>query len=140
MRTSLKVLFAALIAATSYATLVAQQQHPQKPGKWQVTVEMEMPGGGKMQPITQEICVTEADLADPAKAGFLDPKLGCKVSDPKTKGKTVSFEFDCPSQQMKGNGTITFDGDTFSGETKLLMAGQPITAKQTGKWLSTCSK
>ena len=139
MRTSLKVLFAALIAVTSFATLVAQQ-HPQKPGKWQVTVEMEMPGGGKMQPVIQEICVTEADLADPNKAAFLDPKLGCKVSDPKTKDKTVSFEFDCPSQQMKGNGSITFTGDTFTGETKLLMAGQQVIAKQTGKWLSTCTK
>ena len=139
MRTSLKVLFAALIAVTSLATLVAQQ-HPQKPGKWQVTVEMEMPGGGKMQPITQEVCVTEADLADPSKAAFMDPKLGCKVTEPKTKGKTVSFAFDCPSQQMKGTGNLVFDGDTFTGETKLLMAGQEMTAKQTGKWLSTCSK
>ena len=139
MRISVKVLFAALVAVTSLATLVAQQ-HPQKPGKWQVTVEMEMPNGGKMQPITQEVCVTEADLADPSKAAFMDPKLGCKVSEPKTKGKTVSFAFDCPTQQMKGTGNITFDGDTFAGETKLLMAGQQMTARQTGKWLSTCSK
>lgn len=139
MRRPVTALFAALIVVTSFGTLVAQK-HPQKPGKWQVVVEMEVPGGGKMAPVTQEICVTEADLADPSKAAFLDPKLGCKVNDPKTKGSTVSFAFDCPTQQMSGVGTITFSGDTFAGETKLKMAGQEMTAKQSGKWLSACTK
>ena len=139
MRNSFKFLFAALVVCTSLATLVAQQ-HPQKPGKWQITAEMEVPGAGKMPPVTQEICVTEADLADPAKAAFIDPKLGCKVSDTKTKGNTVSYAFDCPAQQMKGTGSVTFSGETFTGETKLKMGGQDVSSKQTGKWLGACSK
>ena len=139
MRNSLKFLFVALVGATSFATVVAQK-HPQKPGKWQVTVEMEVSGAGKMPPVTQEVCVTEADLADPAKAAFIDPKLVCKVSDTKTKGNTFSYTFDCPAQQMTGTGTITFSGETFTGDTKLKMAGQDVSSKQTGKWLGTCSK
>jgi hypothetical protein len=139
VRNSLRFLFLGLVAATSFATVVAQQ-HPQKPGKWQVTVEMEVPGAGKMPPVTQEVCVTEADLADPAKAAFIDPKLGCKVSDTKTKGNTFSYTFDCPAQQMTGTGSITFSGETFTGDTKLKMAGQDVSSKQTGKWLGTCSK
>ena len=139
MRTPVRVLFAALIAAASYATLVAQQ-HPQKPGKWQITVEMEMPGGAKMPPVTQEVCVTEEDLADPSKATMTDPKSGCKVSDYKTKGSTATYNIDCPAQQMKGKGTMTFAGDTLTGDVKLTMGGQEIATKYTGKWLSTCSK
>ena len=132
MRTSVKFLFAALIAATSLATLVAQQ----KAGKYQVTVEMEMPGG-KMPPVTQEICLSEADIADPAKSTLMQ---GCTVSDTKSKGNTRTFTVDCPAQQMKGTGSITFAGDSFTGETKLKIAGQDVTSKQTGKWLGTCSK
>lgn len=139
MRTPVKALFAAFITATSLATLVAQQ-HPQKPGKWQITVEMEMPGGGKMPPVTQEICVTEADLADPAKATLTDPKSGCKVSDYKTKGSTATYNIDCPAQKMTGSGTMTFAGDTLTGDVKLKMGGQEVATKYTGKWLSTCSK
>lgn len=140
MRTPVKVLFVALIAATSLATLVAQQPHPQKPGKWQITVEMEMPGGGKMPPVTQEVCVTEADLADPNKAAMTDPKSGCKVTDYKTKGSTATYNIDCPAQQMKGSGTMTFAGETLTGDVKLSMGGQEIATKYSGKWLSTCSK
>jgi hypothetical protein len=123
----------------SLATVVAQQ-HPQKPGKWQITVEMEMPGGGKMPPVTQEVCVTEEDLADPSKAAMTDPKSGCKVSDYKTKGSTATYNIDCPAQQMKGKGTMTFAGETLTGDVKLSMGGQEIATKYTGKWLGTCSK
>jgi len=139
VRRSLKILFVALVACTSFATLIASQS-PQKPGKWQITVEMDIPGAGKMPPVTQEVCLTESDLADPNKAAFMDPKSGCKVTDPKTKGNTFSYSFDCPAQQIKGSGTMTFSGETLSGETKLKMGGQDVTSKQTGKWLGTCAK
>ena len=134
MRTSVKFLFAALITLTSLATLVAQQN--QKPGKWQITMEMEM-ASGKMPPVTQEVCLSEADVADPTKSAMMQ---GCTISDDKTKGNTRTFTLDCPAQQMKGTGSITFSGDTFTGETKLKIAGQDVTAKQTGKWLGTCTK
>ena len=139
MRISVKVLFAALIAATSLAALVAQQ-HPQKPGKWQVTVEMEMPGAGKMPPVTQDLCFTEADLADPAKATLTDPKSGCKVSDYKIKGNTASYAISCPNQQMSGTGTMTFTGESMTGEAKLKVGTQEVSSKYTGKWIGTCTK
>jgi hypothetical protein len=119
---------------------VAAQQHPQKPGKWQIAVEMEMPGAGKMPPVTQDVCLTEADLADPNKAALTDPASGCKVSDYKIKGTTTTYSIECPALQMKGNGTMTFTGETLAGEAKLSVAGQDIVTKYSGKWLGTCSK
>ena len=138
MRTSLKVLFLALVAITSAATLVARQ-HPQKPGKWQIKMEVDMPGM-KMPPMTQEICMTEADLADPKKAAMSDPKSGCSVTDYKVKGNTATWKLDCPQQGMKGSGESTFAGDTMSGSVKVTASGQEINTKYTGTWLGTCSK
>lgn len=139
MRTPVRILFVGLIAATLLGT-VAAQQHPQKPGRWQITVEMEMPGAGKMSPVTQEVCLTEADLADPNKAALTDPNSGCKISDYKIKGSTTTYSIECPTLQMKGSGSMTFAGETLTGEAKLSLGGQNILTKYSGKWLGTCSK
>lgn len=140
MRTSFNYLCAALLAVTSVATLVGAQ-HPQKPGKWQITVQMEMPGTAmKMPPVTSDICVTEEDLADPNKAVPNDPASGCKVTDHRVKGNVMSWGVDCPAQQMTGTGEITFAGDTFTGDVKLNMAGQEMASKYSGKWLGACTK
>lgn len=138
MRTSLKVLFAALVGVSSIATLVAWQ-HPQKPGKWEIKVEMDM-GGQKMPPVTQQVCVTEADLADPSKAVMSDPKSGCTVSDYKLKGNTATYKLSCPAQQLTGTGEMTYAGDTLAGSVKMTMGAQELSSKYTGKWLGTCSK
>jgi hypothetical protein len=139
VRNSVKILLAVLVSATSLATVVAQQ-HPQKPGKWQITVEMEMPGAGKLPPVTQDLCFTEADLADPSKATLTDEKSGCKVSDYKIKGNTATYNIDCPAQQMKGTGSMTFSGETLTGDAKMKVGTAEVTSRYTGKWISTCSK
>ena len=141
MRKTFNWMFAALFAVTSLAVAGAAQQHPQKPGKWQVKVEMEMPGMPmKMPPVTTEICVTEADLADPQKAVPNDPKMDCKVSDYATKGKTVSWAVACPKQQLTGKGEITFDGEKYTGTVDMKMGEQAMSAKYTGTWMGTCTK
>ena len=74
MRKSVPYVLAALLALT--AVLPARAAHsPQKPGKWKVTMEMEMTGMPmKMPPMSFEICLTEEDLKDPSKAVPNDPK------------------------------------------------------------------
>jgi hypothetical protein len=41
---------------------------------------------------------------------------------------------------MQGNGTMTFAGETLTGEAKLTVSGQEILTRYSGKWLGTCSK
>jgi hypothetical protein len=41
---------------------------------------------------------------------------------------------------MKGSGSMTFAGETLTGEAKLSLGGQNILTKYSGKWLGTCSK
>jgi Protein of unknown function (DUF3617) len=128
---------AALAAVVSAQTV----RSPQKPGKWQITMEMEMPGMPmKMPPIMTEVCVTEADLAKPEPTVPKDAKSQCNVGDYKIKGNTVTWTVDCPKQKTKGSGEITYKDDTFSGQMKMQTADKEMSTKYTGKWLGTCTK
>ncbi len=138
MRTSV-----ALVCAVAFAAAAAAQtpNSPMKPGKWQITMEMDMPGMPmKMNPVTMDQCLTEADVADPQKAVPKDPKSDCKVSDYKLTGKSATWSLDCPAQKMKGTGEATYTGDTFTMATKMKTEEQEMSVKYTGKWLGTCTK
>jgi hypothetical protein len=137
--------FAAIVCVAAIAgTAVAAAQapkSPQKPGKWQVKIETEMPGMPmKMPAITQEICLTEQDLADPQKNVPADQKNKCTVSDYKVTGGTVSWKMDCPKDKMSGAGEMTYTDNSYAGTIKIKMEGQEVTQKHSGKWLGTCSK
>ena len=133
-----------LIAGVFVAGLAgsaAAETSPQKAGKWQTKIEMEMPGMPvKLPPMTFETCVTEEDLNDPQKSVPNDPKSDCKVGDYKVDGKTVSWTMDCPKQQMKGTGEITYDETSFSGSMKMKVGEQVMNSKYSGKWLGECKK
>ena len=122
-------------------TVAAQPaKSPQKPGKWQIKMEMEMPGMPmKMPPITTEVCLTEADLADPQKAVPNDPKSDCKVGEYNVKGNTVTWNVECPKQNTKGDGEITFTDDSYTGRMNMAMGERKMSMKYTGKWLGTCT-
>lgn len=131
-----------LCAVVMTAAVVAQApKSPQKPGKWKVTVQMEMPGMPmKMPAVTSEACVTEQDLASPDKAVPSDPKSKCTVSDYKVNGNTVTWSMTCPDEQMTGTGEMTYATDAYTGTMKMKMGEQQMTQKSTGKWMGPCTK
>jgi hypothetical protein len=129
----------ALLALAAVPALAAE--HPQKPGKWQLTMQMEMPGMPvKLPPVTMEMCITEEDLQDPQKAVPNDPKSDCKVGEYKVDGNTVTWTVDCPKNQMKGSGEITFSDDSYDGSMEMTMGEQQMKTKYSGKWLGECKK
>ncbi|MDQ3282200.1 MAG: DUF3617 domain-containing protein [Acidobacteriota bacterium] len=114
---------------------------PQKPGKWQIKMQMDMPGMPfKMPPVTTEVCLTEEDLNNPEKAVPSDPKAKCTISDYKVDGNKVTWSMDCPKQDTKGTGEITYDGDSYDGSMKMTVGEQVMTTKYSGKWLGACKK
>ena len=130
-----------LLATLALAIPAIAADSPQKPGKWQTKMQMEMPGMPfKMPPVTMEVCVTEEDLKDPQKSVPNDPKNPCKVGDYQVDGNTVSWTVDCPQQNMKGKGKITFTESSYAGEMKMQMDEQEMTAKYSGKWMGECKK
>lgn len=136
-KTALYVVAVLLIAGSALAA-----EHPQKPGEWQVSMQMEVPGMPfKMPPVSFTICLTEEDLKDPQKAAPGDPKnKDCKVADYKIDGNTVSWTIDCPKQKTKGEGEITYTDTSYTGTMKMQVQDQEMTAKYSGKWKGECTK
>lgn len=123
------------------AVPMSAADHPQKPGKWQVKMTMEIPGVPfKMPPVTTEICLTEEDLANPDKAVPKDAKKDCKVGDYKVDGNTVSWTMECPKDKIKGSGEITYTDTSYTGSMEMSVGEQQMTTKYSGKWLGECSK
>ena len=116
----------------------AEGKSPMKPGKWQITIQMDMPNMPiKMPPMTVTQCITKEQPENPQP-----PKskrdADCKVADYKLDGDTVTWSIDCPKQQMTGDGKITFSGDTYDGVTHLKKGDSVITQKYSGKYLGAC--
>ncbi|MBW2596665.1 MAG: DUF3617 domain-containing protein [Deltaproteobacteria bacterium] len=109
-----------------------------KPGKWEITSEMQMAGGMKMPPNTITQCMTKDDIV-PQNA---QPGQECVITETKTVGNTVTWTMSCKGQQgdMKGVGKITYDGDTFEGEMVMIMpmANMKITSKMSGHRIGDC--
>lgn len=140
MRKSLLYVIAGLLALALVVPAMAAE-NPQKAGKWQVKMEMEIPGMPvKMPPFTTTVCLTEEDLKDPQKSVPNDPKSQCTVGDYKIDGNTVSWTIDCPKQQTKGKGEITFTEDSYDGWMNMTVGEQEMTTKYSGKWLGACEK
>lgn len=125
------------------ATPLLAEAPPQKPGKWQIKMQMEMPGVPmKLPAVNTTVCLTEEDLKDPQSAVPNDPKSDCEVGDYEVDGNTIRWTVDCPSQQMKGSGEITFnaDGTGYEGAMKMSLSGQEMSTKYTATHQGACSK
>ena len=135
------VCFALLVAVAGSALAADTPVSPQKPGKWNIKMQMEIPGVPfKMPPVTTEVCLTEEDLANPDKAVPKDAKKDCKVGDYKIDGKTVTWTIDCPKQNMKGTGEITYTENSYAGSMDMTVGEQQMKTKYSGKWLGECTK
>ena len=137
--------FALLLCMTAGAGLMAQT--PMRPGRWQVTMQMQIPGAPvQIPPTTMEQCITEDQLKkDPASGlpnGAQKPgDNACKVTDYQTSGNTVTWKMMCSGQQaMTGDGEMTFTGDSYAGAMKMSMSQGSMSMKLSGKRLGDCTK
>ncbi len=133
--------YVVLALAVLAMALPAAAEHPQKPGKWQIKMQMNMPSMPiKMPPVTFDVCVTEEDLQDPQKSVPTDPKNPCTISDYKIDGNTVTYTMDCPKQKMKGKGEITYTGESFTCIVDMTVQDQEMSATYAGTWKGECTK
>jgi hypothetical protein len=130
----------ALLTIALSWTALAQTQSPMRPGSWQVTIKMNMPGMGEMPPMTQTQCVTPEMVKDPAGAVPKGPGgSDCKMSEYKLTASTATYKMTCTKPtdmtmlgEMKYNGT-----DAYTGTMTMESNGQKMTmnvdAKRTGE-------
>ena len=136
-----KLILLVLVCALALPVFAATS--PVKPGKWQVTMEMDMPGMPmKMPPTTITHCVTKEQVEHPESTipkGARDQN--CTVSDFKVDGNTVTWSMKCEGKEpVTGTGKITYDGDTYDGMMKLHVRDMDMTTKYKGKYLGECDK
>jgi hypothetical protein len=112
-----------------------------KAGKWESTIQMEMPNMPMKIPAqTVATCVTkeQAENAENLIPKTGDKRGGCTYTDVKVEGSTVSWKVVCEKSGMTGSGSMTYHGDTYEGSMQMKMRDQDITGKMTGKFLGAC--
>jgi hypothetical protein len=111
-----------------------------KPGQWQTTIKIEMPGMPMaLPPFTTESCITEKDLVP----GTQQQGQDCKVLSQKITGNTVEWSIECKDGQggsTTGKGKITYAGESFDGAMDLTASGMQIKYTLHGKRIGDCKK
>jgi len=132
------ILFA-VVCALALPTFAAS---PVKSGKWQTTIEMDMPGMPmKMPPMSHTTCITKEQAEDATNAiPKNDKQSGCTFSDVKVDGSTISWKMTCEKQQMTGTGTVTYAGDSYTGKMDMKVADREMHMKYSGKRLGDCDE
>jgi hypothetical protein len=120
-------------------------QGPRLHGRWEVTVQMDMPGMPmQLPPQTLTQCITPEQAKDPKRsvpqAGRGQNPNDCSVSDYKVEGNKVTWAMKCEGREpMTGSGEMVYSGDTYKGTVKVNTSGQNMTMNYSGKRLGDCT-
>jgi hypothetical protein len=144
------LLLLALVCAFAFALPSFGADNPQKPGRWEITTDIDMPGMPmKIPPTTRTVCVTKEDIEKNPERTIPKPqKRGggeredCKISDYKVDKNTVSWTVKCEGEHpLTGNGKMTYEAESFNGVTEMKMGDREMKVVMKGKFLGgECSK
>lgn len=137
------VLAASLLAATSVAQ--AENAPPMREGMWEITSRTEVSGmpAAMAQPLTMRRCFTQKDIQGGGATAPTDSK--CAVKNMQLAGNRSTWEVECSGpEKVRGNGSVTYDGDRYTGETVMRMSteGRSMQMKShfEGKRIGDCKK
>jgi len=130
---------AVLSMLVSGAAWAGEAKVAAKPGKWSLTMTVDMPNMPmQIPPMTFEHCITEKDLV-PQTA----PNQQCKPTNPKITGSTVEWTIDCKDQNgnpVQGKGKVTYSGEKYDGFMDMTAMGMQLKYKLAGKRVGQCTK
>lgn len=130
----LTVLFCFLFSAMATADSDVNE------GLWEITLKAEIEGMSMtMPPITNTQCITKDTLVPKSN----QPGQECKITNQKKAGNTLTYDIVCsgPGGNVKGNGKVTYTGDTMTGEVEMNISGQDnmkVITKMSGKRIGPC--
>jgi hypothetical protein len=108
-----------------------------KPGLWEITTSVEMPGMPyQPPPQTMRHCYTEQDV----KENPVPKDDTCKLTDLKTFGNKTTWKMECTGEAAsKGEGEMIFHGDSaYEGKNRMQAQGMLMTMKYKGKRIGDC--
>jgi hypothetical protein len=119
-------------------TVAAAERIDMNEGLWEVTTTTEMPGVPfEIPPMTFTQCITEQDLVPQNE----QPDNECTLSDNRISGNTVTWSIVCRGEggSSRGDGTITYHGDSFEGNMEMSMAeGMEMINHMQGRRIGAC--
>lgn len=107
------------IGLISISTTLVADLTQIRPGRWQVTMQMDFPGGklpegmGLSEPTTSIACVTAEDLAKWGSPVPLFEEQGCKVTNLSTAAREYSYTVRCEDAVFDLK-TIVHSPDSYS--------------------------
>jgi hypothetical protein len=113
----LKLICLTAVLLLAAASLLLAASPDMQPGKWNVTMKMEMTGAPfPMPPITFTQCITKDDLNDPKKTvpNSSKDKSNCEVKDYKMSGNKATWRMQCKDGST-GKGEMTYKSISYSG-------------------------
>lgn len=125
--------------------LVALAQVPMREGRWEISMQMQMPDMPvAMPPVKMTQCVTADDLKDPRQVvprGSPEDASKCEVSNYKVVGNKVTWKVVCKGpESITGDGEMTSSGDAYEGRMKMSVGDEVFTMKINGKRVGDCAK
>lgn len=123
--------------AFALAALSGQALAELKPGLWEWTSQLKMPGVPMaMPPSVHQACLTKDDLVPKER----DPQSDCKLGSVKQQGERVEWSMTCdtPQGQVSSRGEMVYRGESASGVSYIETGGMQMTSKMQGRRLGNC--
>ena len=141
----MRSIFVSMLVLCTVAAAMVSAQSPMRPGRWEVTMQMQMPNMPMQMPATKtSSCITAEQLGkDPASSlpsGGPNPQNQCKVTDYKFVGNTATWKVVCSGrQEMTADGEMTYMEDSYVGSMKMTTPQGMMSMKLEGKRLGDCT-
>jgi len=128
-----KTIFAALMLAA----LAVAADGGMKPGRYEYSMKMEVPGMPVAMPgTTFQHCVTAADM-DKGQQCNSQQNRDCQLKNLKQSGGKATFDLAC-KDGTTGTGEYTFGGDSMTGKTTMNRQGQVMVLNMAAKRTGDC--
>jgi hypothetical protein len=131
----------AIVVAVCITSLAAPCAQAMDPGEWQMTQTTTSPALPGPQTATQKQCIRPGQAEDPSRL-MSDMPQGCKVTVRQKTAGGYAWDMACPSEGMRGTGSVTFTATTMQGEVKATVeqGGQKfeMLTKMSGRRLGAC--
>lgn len=136
----MKHVLAVLVSVFVFVPCVFAGSIPMQPGKWRVTVRMQIAGAPAIPPRTVNVCYSKGDLNE--KFGYSKDAAArklCRREYFRLSGSTVSWKDACTNgMETTGEMTLSSGGTSYVMKTISKVKGRSTVMNSAGKRIGNC--